>query len=95
MSFSAQTLQSNYSLLSILGVFSGFILIFGSASSHISNDSLVFDLFRGKTAVDESMMTGENLPVPKREGSEVVGGTVNTDHPVIISVSDENVSFFV
>ena len=31
----------------------------------------------GRSAVDESMVTGESVPVEKSEGSEVVGGTVN------------------
>jgi Cu+-exporting ATPase len=33
---------------------------------------------RGGSAVDESMITGESLPVDKRTGDEVVGATVNT-----------------
>jgi len=32
----------------------------------------------GASAVDESMLTGEPLPVPKKIGDEVVGATVNT-----------------
>lgn len=32
----------------------------------------------GITTVDESMLTGESLPVEKTEGSKVVGSTVNT-----------------
>jgi P-type Cu+ transporter len=32
----------------------------------------------GASDVDESMLTGEPLPVPKQPGDEVIGGTVNT-----------------
>jgi Cu+-exporting ATPase len=37
-------------------------------------DGLVLD---GKSAVDESMVTGESMPAPKGPGDKVVGGTVN------------------
>ncbi|MDH5230707.1 MAG: heavy metal translocating P-type ATPase [Gammaproteobacteria bacterium] len=37
-------------------------------------DGLVID---GHSSVDESMLTGEPLPVEKTAGSEVVGGTIN------------------
>ncbi|MBD3335212.1 MAG: heavy metal translocating P-type ATPase [Candidatus Eisenbacteria bacterium] len=33
---------------------------------------------QGSSAVDESMLTGESLPVDKTEGDEVVGSTVNS-----------------
>src|SRR5262245_33633749 len=35
------------------------------------------EVIEGATAVDESMLTGEPLPVTKRRGDTVVGGTIN------------------
>ena len=35
------------------------------------------EVVRGTSAVDESMLTGEPLPVPKAAGDRVIGGTVN------------------
>jgi len=34
-------------------------------------------IVRGMTSMDESMMTGESIPVEKKEGDHVVGGTLN------------------
>lgn len=34
-------------------------------------------IISGKTSIDEAVMTGESLPVDKREGDEVSSGTVN------------------
>ncbi len=38
-------------------------------------DGIVRD---GRSAVDESMVTGESIPVTKESGEEVIGGTLNT-----------------
>jgi len=41
----------------------------------------------GRSTVDESMLTGEPVPVEKREGDEVTGGTVNKTGSFIMRVS--------
>lgn len=35
------------------------------------------EIIRGETTIDESMITGESLPVEKKAGDKVVGGTIN------------------
>src|SRR5207302_8129629 len=34
-------------------------------------------IVEGQSAVDESMLTGESVPVEKRPGDEVIGATLN------------------
>ncbi|QFU81137.1 heavy metal translocating P-type ATPase [Natronorubrum aibiense] len=43
----------------------------------------------GQAAVDESLVTGESLPVEKRLDDPVRGGTVVTDAPLIVEVGDD------
>ena len=35
-------------------------------------------VIEGRSAVDESMLTGEPVPVSKRVGDKVIGATLNT-----------------
>lgn len=42
-------------------------------------------IIEGSCAVDESMLNGESLPIEKREGDSVIGGTLNRSGSVRIS----------
>jgi len=50
----------------------------------IPTDGVVVD---GGSAVDESMVTGESVPVEKSEGDEVVGSTVNENGVLVVKAT--------
>lgn len=41
----------------------------------------------GSTAIDQSLLTGESIPVPKRPGDELPGGAINAGSPVWLRVA--------
>lgn len=41
-------------------------------------------IIEGRSAVDESMVTGESIPVDKGPGDEVIGGTMNREGALVI-----------
>ena len=55
----------------------------------IPMDGIVVD---GKTAIDESMLTGESLPVDKVVGDEVIMGTLNLNGRILMEATTDNTS---
>ncbi|APT85706.1 cation-transporting ATPase [Corynebacterium aquilae DSM 44791] len=49
--------------------------------ANIATDGVVVS---GESSVDESMLTGESVPVDKQPGDEVTGGTVNTTGSLVV-----------
>ncbi len=43
-------------------------------------------IIEGKSTIDESMLTGESLPIDKNEGDQVIGGSVNKEGSLIVEV---------
>ncbi|MDD5066186.1 MAG: copper-translocating P-type ATPase [bacterium] len=53
------------------------------AGEKVPADSVIM---KGETSVDESMLTGESVPVQKKAGSEVIGGSLNLDNPITVHI---------
>ncbi|GIU70628.1 MAG: copper-exporting P-type ATPase A [Candidatus Nitrosocaldaceae archaeon] len=43
-------------------------------------------IIEGYSTVDESMITGEYMPVSKKEGDKVIGGTINKEGSILVRV---------
>ncbi|WP_018258294.1 heavy metal translocating P-type ATPase [Halomicrobium katesii] len=50
----------------------------------VPTDGVVVD---GESAVDESMVTGESVPVEKAEGDEVIGSTINENGALVVEAT--------
>jgi Cu+-exporting ATPase len=51
------------------------------ANEKVPTDGEVVD---GETSIDESMVTGESMPVVKEPGGKVIGGTINGNRPFLM-----------
>ncbi|MEX0646957.1 MAG: heavy metal translocating P-type ATPase [Balneolaceae bacterium] len=51
----------------------------------IPSDGTVAD---GKSTVDESMVTGESMPVLRKKGEKVIGGTISTEGTIYVTVTE-------
>ncbi len=62
-------------------------IIITRAGETIAQDGTIIE---GVTNVDESMLTGESMPVNKKVGQSVIGGTINLTGAIKIKVSKTN-----
>ncbi len=54
------------------------------AGDHIPVDAIIVE---GHSHVDESMLTGESMPLEKKVGDAIIGGTINLDGRLLIKCS--------
>jgi Cu2+-exporting ATPase len=43
-------------------------------------------VLEGVSSVDESLLTGESLPLPKQVGEKLIGGSVNVESPLVMQI---------
>ena len=70
-------------LTPIEAVKEGFIVLV-KPGERIPTDGKIVE---GSSSIDESMITGESMPVLKKEGDEVIGGSLNLSSPLKIKVT--------
>ncbi len=44
------------------------------------------EILEGETSMNESMLTGESVPVPKKTGDAVIGGAINSEGSVTVEI---------
>ncbi len=52
------------------------------------------EVVRGQTSVNEAMLTGESMPVPKRVGDVVIGGSINGEGAITIVIQKTGADSF-
>ncbi len=52
-----------------------------AAGERIALDAVIVE---GRTAIDQSLLSGESLPLPRSVGDEVPGGAINAGNPVLM-----------
>ena len=62
-------------------------IIITKAGESIGQDGVII---KGEADIDESMITGESLPVHKKVGDEIIGGTINLNGSLEIKVTKTN-----
>ena len=64
------------------------LLEYGDTIQILPHCRIVTDgtVITGASSVDESMITGESIPVPKTAGDGVVAGTVNQEGPLVVRI---------
>jgi len=45
------------------------------------------EIIKGETSVNEAMLTGESKPVSKKQGDEVIGGSVNSEGAIHVKIT--------
>lgn len=45
------------------------------------------EILEGETAIDESLISGESLPIYKKEGDEVIGGSLNVEGTIVVLIT--------
>lgn len=67
-------------------------IVFVKPGETIPSDGIII---KGSTAIDESLATGESIPVDKTEGSNVIGGTINQTGAIEVKIDKTGSDTFI
>ena len=62
-------------------------IILVKAGEAIAQDGVIIE---GNANIDESMLTGESMPIAKKSGDEVIGGTIDMNGSIKVEVTRSN-----